>query len=172
MKSPFPGMDPYLEQHWEDVGTALIVYVADALEPQLPQDLFGRIESIDCLDSNEPLMLDPVRLRSVQIFDSFERRITRIEILSPWIKAQGDACTDYLKRRAGYIVGEVNLVEIDLIRAGDWTQMIEPQVVPADVRTPYRVNILAQDKTDLLLYPISLDRQLPTIAIPLRRNDP
>src|SRR3954454_5777316 len=44
MKSPFPGMDPYLEQHWEDVHTRLIGYIADALQPQLSEDLIARME--------------------------------------------------------------------------------------------------------------------------------
>ncbi len=44
MKSPFPGMDPYLETHWEDVHQALIVYARDALQPHLPDDLRARVE--------------------------------------------------------------------------------------------------------------------------------
>jgi hypothetical protein len=44
MKSPFPGMDPYLEQHWRDVHTSLIIYARDQLQPALPEDLFARVE--------------------------------------------------------------------------------------------------------------------------------
>src|SRR5437870_7625262 len=44
VKSPFPGMDPYLEQHWEDVHQRLIVYACDALQPHLPEDLRARVE--------------------------------------------------------------------------------------------------------------------------------
>jgi hypothetical protein len=44
MKSPFPGMDPYLEGHWEDVHGRLIVYACDTLQPYLPDDLLARIE--------------------------------------------------------------------------------------------------------------------------------
>jgi len=29
MASPFPGMDPYLEQFWRDVHARLIIYAAD-----------------------------------------------------------------------------------------------------------------------------------------------
>lgn len=35
MKSPFPGMDPYLEAHWRDVHTRLIVYASDQLRSQM-----------------------------------------------------------------------------------------------------------------------------------------
>ena len=44
MKSPFPGMDPYLEQHWRDVHHALITYARDQLRPRLPRDLRSTIE--------------------------------------------------------------------------------------------------------------------------------
>lgn len=44
MKSPFPGMDPYLEQHWGDVHTRLIMYAADRLQEGLPRDLRARVE--------------------------------------------------------------------------------------------------------------------------------
>ena len=39
MKSPFPGMDPYLERHWGDVHQALVTYIRDQLQPSLPDDL-------------------------------------------------------------------------------------------------------------------------------------
>lgn len=44
MHSPFPGMDPYLEQHWGDVHTRLIVYSGDQIRPQLPGHLKVRVE--------------------------------------------------------------------------------------------------------------------------------
>ncbi len=44
MKSPFPGMDPYLERHWSDVHARLIVYISDQLQPQLGGSLRARVE--------------------------------------------------------------------------------------------------------------------------------
>ena len=44
MKSPFPGMDPYLEMHWRDVHTSSMVYARDQLQDQLPGDLLARVE--------------------------------------------------------------------------------------------------------------------------------
>jgi hypothetical protein len=41
MKSPFPGMDPYLETRWEGVHQTLTVYARDAIQPQLPEDLWA-----------------------------------------------------------------------------------------------------------------------------------
>ena len=43
MNSPFPGMDPYLEQYWQDVHARLILYACDQLEDQLPGNLIARV---------------------------------------------------------------------------------------------------------------------------------
>ena len=44
MRSPFPGMDPYLEAHWRDVHARLIIYASDALQGVLPGGLRARVE--------------------------------------------------------------------------------------------------------------------------------
>ena len=44
MKSPFPGMDPYLEKYWHEVHESLIIYTRDLLQTQLPPALRARIE--------------------------------------------------------------------------------------------------------------------------------
>ena len=44
MKSPFPGMDPYLEAHWLDVHPRLIVEASNQLQGQLGESLIARIE--------------------------------------------------------------------------------------------------------------------------------
>ena len=44
MKSPFPGMDPYLEKYWHEVHQSLVIYTRDLLQSQLPLPLRARIE--------------------------------------------------------------------------------------------------------------------------------
>lgn len=44
MPSPFPGMDPYLEQFWRDVHARLVLYTADQLQSRLPGSLRARVE--------------------------------------------------------------------------------------------------------------------------------
>jgi hypothetical protein len=44
MHSPFPGMDPYLEQFWGDIHHRLITYTSDALQKHLPGDLRARVD--------------------------------------------------------------------------------------------------------------------------------
>jgi hypothetical protein len=44
MQSPFPGMDPYLEQHWGDVHHNLITFAQGLLNERLPRDLLARVQ--------------------------------------------------------------------------------------------------------------------------------
>ena len=53
MKSPFPGMDPYLEQHWPDVHHRLVTYACDQIQPRLPADLRPRVEERVFVESPE-----------------------------------------------------------------------------------------------------------------------
>ncbi|RUT00176.1 hypothetical protein DSM106972_076240 [Dulcicalothrix desertica PCC 7102] len=47
MPSPFPGMDPYLEQptFWSSFHSRLIVAIADAIEPQLSSEYYVEVET-------------------------------------------------------------------------------------------------------------------------------
>jgi hypothetical protein len=53
MPSPFPGMDPYLEDHWRDVHARLIIYMSDALQESLPSSLRARVEERVVLETPE-----------------------------------------------------------------------------------------------------------------------
>jgi hypothetical protein len=44
MRSPFPGMDPYLEQFWGDVHHTMITFSRGALQKHLPGDLRARVD--------------------------------------------------------------------------------------------------------------------------------
>lgn len=53
MPSPFPGMDPYLEAHWGDVHTSLIIYTRDQLRSRLPEELRARVEERVFVESDD-----------------------------------------------------------------------------------------------------------------------
>ena len=55
MKSPFPGMDPYLERHWGDVHSSIIYIAKQAIQPQLGGDLVARSEERVYIDDDEAL---------------------------------------------------------------------------------------------------------------------
>ncbi len=58
MKSPFPGMDPYLELHWGDVHQSAITYIRDWLQPRLPGHLRARTQERVFIDVPDPLRGD------------------------------------------------------------------------------------------------------------------
>src|SRR3954470_17684496 len=45
-RSPFPGMDPWLESYWGDVHATIITDLADQISAQLPAELFVRVEEM------------------------------------------------------------------------------------------------------------------------------
>src|SRR5690349_10750899 len=53
MNSPFPGMDPYLEQFWGDVHLTMIAHSRAAIQKQLPRDLVARVDERVFVESTE-----------------------------------------------------------------------------------------------------------------------
>ncbi len=214
MKSPFPGMDPFLELHWGDVHTRLIVYASNQINPQLPPDLQARVEesgkvTIDddgkvssrtiypdvsvvedpCGISSkgsqqtavaeiaEPLRIrvdeNPIR-RHIEIIDGSVggRVVTAIEILSPSNKIGFDGANAYKRKQHEYIAAGVNLVEIDLIRQGEFVVAAPLELVPEKYRNAYVICIRRAEKPwEIELYRASMAETLPNFPIPLRPTD-
>ena len=215
MTSPFPGMDPYLEQTWRDFHTRLLTHISEALNPALPPDLSARIESRVYVESSarpgrefdpdlhvyrtppapggtavaEPrsggialavrpalaYRLQPVTDRFINIYDrrSDGRVVTTLEILSPTNKRRGDGRDLYLRKQDECRAAEVNLVEIDLVRAGRPTTVFATSGrVGRESRAAYHVSTLDFAGVGRALYfPMPLRDPLPTLPIPLRHRD-
>ena len=60
-KSPFPGMNPYLQRHWPDVHVTLIGHCRDALNDLLPPDLIARAEQQVGIGGDEDVGERPTR---------------------------------------------------------------------------------------------------------------
>lgn len=54
MKSPFPGMDPYLEPSWGDVHTSLATYARDQLNKQMPAGLKPGVHESVAVEVDDP----------------------------------------------------------------------------------------------------------------------
>jgi hypothetical protein len=212
MQSPFPGMDPYLEQHWGDVHSSLVIYARDQLQLGLPEDLLARVEERVFVESSEgpcramfpdvrviehgprgqaavavrdgvavaePYIIhvdeEPVTETFINVIDagSGNRVVTVIEFLSMSNKTAGEGQDQYLKKQRELKLGQVSLVEIDLLRGGKRVLSISPQSIPAELRTPYQVCARRGWKADTVeIYRVPLRERLPTIRIPLRESDP
>lgn len=209
-RSPFPGMDPYLEMHWRDVHTALMIYARDAIQDRLPGDLLARVEegvSIDLGDDlrgaapdvqialepgstswpgelvesvatvAEPLVI-PVSLphtdRHITILDagSGNRVVTAIEFLSPTNKIPGPSRERYRRKQRDYLEVGVNLVQIDLIRAGIFTLAAPEWGINQHFRSTYQIcvrRLMRPEEAEV--YRAPLRERLPIIRIPLRSKD-
>ena len=111
--------------------------------------------------------------RFVKILDAEgETLITVIEFLSPANKT-GKDMEVFIAKREDLLDGGVSIVEIDLIRTGDWEELLSPHFCPPYALTAYRATIrVPNDPLAVHLQPIPLSEPLPEIKIPLRQNEP
>jgi hypothetical protein len=95
-----------------------------------------------------------------------------IEILKPSNKVDGDGLKVYLNHQETLNSGGVSLVEIDLVRTGDWVLSAPLNRIADGYRTPYAVCVRrGWDPTVFEYFSIPLCEALPAIAIPLRQTD-
>ncbi len=213
-KSPFPGMDPFLERDWLDVHARLVNSICDQIQDQLPDDLCARMESRILVDDDSkkesaerhpdvrviesrdhggvallerPQLVDaepdlwvvetrrePEEQRRIEIVDAQTRRrvITAIELISPSNKLPGIGQKLYLRKRAEFLEGEVNMVEIDLTRRGDRLTILpylaEIYPLPTYVACVRRAS---DEELRTAVYLMPLDKPLKPIRIPLRPKD-
>jgi hypothetical protein len=98
--------------------------------------------------------------------------VTVIEVLSPTNKKPGDGQEQYLRKQQELRQAEVSLVEIDLLRDGDWVVAVPIDVLEPKVRTPYRVVVRrGWRRLQAEYYAISHSERLPKIRVPLRPTD-
>jgi hypothetical protein len=105
---------------------------------------------------------------SLEIRDLHERRlVTSIEVLSPSNK-HGEGRQEYLAKRRRVLLGTAHLIEIDLLRKGQRLPMKE-LLPPA----PYYVYVgRSETRPDTDVWPVLLDRPLPSVPVPLLAEDP
>lgn len=218
VKSPFPGMDPYLESFWGDVHTSLTVYARNQLRGQLPPDLRVRVEEQVTVQiaSEEngkaaerrrfypdvrvvehpqgggppesavpapaalteplviPLEVEAQTQRSLRIIDSRSgnRVVTAIEFLSPANKSEPSGRAAYRRKQTDLREARVNLVEIDLVREGQYVLAVPMHLVPQPYLVPYRICVIRGYRPDQAeVYRVSFRARLPAIHIPLREGD-
>lgn len=163
MKSPFPGMDPYLEQHWRDVGHNLITFAQGMINRHLPGDLRARIDKSE--DSGEAFIK--------VIGAALSRKlVTVIEILTLSHKTPGKSQGFYRWRRDEFRRSRVTQVEIDLLRDGAWALTVPEERIPLAHRKSSKACICrGWNPARTAIYFSSLREPLPTIEIPLRESD-
>lgn len=95
------------------------------------------------------------------------RLVTAIEILSPSNKA-GSGRRQYLRKRRRLMARRVHLLEIDLIRAGRPVQRLPRR----PVGTYFAYLSRYHHRGAVEVWGMPLTAMLPTVKVPLRRNEP
>jgi hypothetical protein len=106
----------------------------------------------------------------VEIYEaqSEQRLVTTVEVLSPSNKRSNTPGRElYLRKRQSLLLGNVNLVEIDLLRGGERMPMLDPWP-----DSPYTLLVAKAKKAQLCqVWPVTYRRPLPTILVPLAKPD-
>jgi hypothetical protein len=107
----------------------------------------------------------------VEIYAEGEERllVTCIEVLSPSNKRKGtEGWEVYERKRKAMLLGQANFIEIDLLRGGHKLPMLTPWPESA-----YTLLLCRQrDAPYCRVWPVSLQRRLPPIPVPLLDPDP
>ncbi len=112
--------------------------------------------------------------RHLEIIDasSGNRVVTVIELLSPVNKTMPAGRAAYRKKQVEYIQGMVNLVEIDLLRCGEFVLAMPEEEWPRQHQAPYKICIRRVQRPWVAAgIGIQLHDRLPNIGIPLRPAD-
>ncbi len=209
MPSPFPGMDPFIEQQeWEDFHQRFNNLLADLLAPSVEPRYIARVERRVYVESPPPNDL-PARWADVAVMlvdhgggglataeatdlatateecvlpMPVERRetylvireretqevITIIETLSPANKRAGTGRREYLSKRETVLQSETHLIELDLLRGG----LRLPTMTPQPRADYYAILSRSHLRPRATLMHWTLRDPLPTILVPLKREDP
>lgn len=168
MPSPFPGMNPYLEQDSirRDFHKSLIVGIRDELARQVTPKYFVRIG--ETRYPQQPAVPEPELIPFLEIVSIRERKsVTLIEILRPSNKSFGSDREFFVKRRSRLLgKNSTHYIEIDLLRG-------EPRM-RTRVSPPHDYSILLsrfERRYEVEFWPIQLPDSLPTVPVPLFPGD-
>jgi hypothetical protein len=116
-------------------------------------------------------LTEEYREKFVEIYetDPEMRLVTSIEVLSPSNKRPGTEGWDlYQRKRQSILLGNVNLVEMDLLRGGQRMPMFDPW--PS---SPYTLTVARARKPHAcLVWEAHFQQSLPAIPVPLSKPDP
>lgn len=173
MPSPFPGMNPYLEQEevWHDFHERFCPTVAELLTLQVRPHYIVKIDEHIYIHELPPesrkflrRSVDQEHISFVEIRDRANRDlITVIELLSPSNKKSRPDREQYIAKRSQLLASSVHLVEIDLLRGGP--RMPLEELTRCDY---YALVSRTEQRPHAGIWPIALRDPLPRIPIPLQ----
>ncbi|HEY1860875.1 MAG TPA: DUF4058 family protein [Gemmataceae bacterium] len=175
MPSPFPGMDPYLEdrQLWPVFQQSLVRCLDKMLQPGLMDRYRQRVNQRHYA-TEQALFTSIIREEHQEEFIEIRQRgdgrvVTLIEVVSPANKTTAAGRRAYLdKRKAGRSAG-ANLVEIDLVLQGQPMLEYSRDGLP---EWDYAVSVTRSTQPERYeIYTATLQKRLPKFRLPLAADD-
>jgi hypothetical protein len=129
------------------------------------------------LEAEQPIVFEiveeEIRQPYVEIVETRtgNRLTTAIEVLSPDNKHAGVGRKMHMKKRSELRRARVNVVEIDLLRAGTTTLSLPPDALEELPPWHYLIGVLRRPKQQAV-YAVDLRQPLPVIGVPLGADDP
>jgi hypothetical protein len=179
MASPFPGMDPYLENpaFWPDFHWRFINYWREAIADALPNNYSARIGerhySVEWPPTRGPVTIplpvtEDVRETFIEILHRPDRALVAVlEVLSPANKEEPGRA-DYLAKRNGLLRQQLHLAELDLLLKGQRPPLLRP-LPQGDY---YYLLARADLRPNCQVFAWTMRQPLPSLPVPLRAPDP
>lgn len=175
MPSPFPGMDPYLEddRRWPAFQPLLVHSLYQMLLPGLMDRYRARVAERHYA-SEQALFTSIVREEHKESYIEVRQRsdgrlITLVEVISPANKLTTEGRRQYLERRAEVRTMNVHVVEVDLVLQGPALIEYAKDSAPT---WDYAVVVTRWTHPDRYeIYSATLPKRLPRFRIPLAADD-
>ncbi len=175
MPSPFPGMDPYLENAklWPAFQHQLLACLYQILLPGLVDRYRARVGTRSYV-SEMPLFTSVIREQYAEEFIEIRNRsdgrlVTLIEVVSPANKTTPAGRQAYLDARQAAIHQRAGIVEIDLIMQGKATLTYSRDGLPDYDQAVTVTRAHAPDRYEI--YTATLQKRLPKFKMPLAADD-
>lgn len=175
MPSPFPGMDPYLEDEavWPVFHHQLVMCLYQILLPGLVDRYRARVGQRHYV-TEQALFTSVVREEHHEDFIEIRQRtdgrlITLLEVVSPANKLTSSGRSAYLDKRKEGRTANANLVEVDLVLQGQPTLEYSRDGLPD---WDYAVTVTRSTQPERYeIYTATLQKRLPRFRLPLAADD-
>ncbi len=175
MPSPFPGMDPYLEDEklWPGFQHQLVSCLYQILLPGLIDRYRARVGQRHYA-TEQALFTSVVREEHIEEFIEIRQRsdgrlVTLVDVVSPTNKTTACGRQAYLKKRNDSKAAGTSLVEIDLVLQG------QPMLDYSRDGLPdwdYAVTVTRSTQPERYeIYTATLQKRLPRFRLPLAADD-
>ena len=175
MPSPFPGMDPYLEDDalWPVFHHQFVQSLHQILQPSLIDRYKERVNQRHYV-TEQALFTSVLREEHHESYIEIRQRcdgrlVTLVDVVSPTNKLTSAGRAAYLAKRSEGKDAKANLVEVDLVLQGQPTLEYSRDGLPD---WDYAITVTRSTQPDRYeIYTATLQKRLPRFRLPLAPDD-